>query len=209
MGAYPMPLQRFTGRLPRKKWLTGVAMFIVRLILPLRFHTKVSGLENIPRGRGVVIAAKHQRWEDIPLLALAMPIDLYYIAKAELFRRRVMRWIMSALGGVSLNRKRPIESRESLRLIGAILSEKAGLVFFPEGTYFSNRMGRGREGVLRFLSTRYDVPFLPVGIKYRKGIPRTSVSIRIGRPFVDSGKAAPDSLLDGIMHEIARLSGLG
>jgi 1-acyl-sn-glycerol-3-phosphate acyltransferase len=208
MGAYHRPLNDFPRRLPRKKWLAEFGTFIGRLVIPLRFKTKVSGLENIPPNGGVVIAAKHQRWEDIPLLALALPMDLYYIAKAELFRSPAMGWMMSALGGVSLNRKRPIESRESLRLIDEILSRRAGLVLFPEGTYFRERMGKGRAGVLKFISTRYGVPFLPVGIEYRKGILRTSVSIRIGRPFADIGQSAPDSLLHKIMDDIASLSGL-
>ncbi len=208
MGPPHRPLHHFPGRAPRKKWLGWLGKSMGKLLLPLLFKMEVSGLENIPQDRGVVIAAKHQRWEDIPLLAAALPIDTYYVAKAELFINPALRWLMNALGGVSLNRKRPIESRDSLRLIGRILCERVGLVVFPEGTYFRGRMGQGREGVLRFLSSRCDVPFLPVGIEYGGEILRTSVSIRIGRAIEDVRQLATNILLERIMIDIARLSGL-
>ena len=49
------------------------------------FAIRREGVNHLPQAGGFVLLPKHQRWEDIPLLSLACPRPLYYVAKAELF----------------------------------------------------------------------------------------------------------------------------
>ena len=172
------------------------------------FRTEVYGLENLPGKNAFILLPKHQRWEDIPLLSLAAPRPLYYIAKYELFTNPVSRWFLSSVGGIPLNRSRPLESRQSFRALIYFLRKGEGIVIFPEGTYYNNEMGRGQVGLIRMIHSRFMVPFIPVGIHYLKKRGKRIVRIDFGRPIYEKSSVTAEGLLDRIMKEIARLSDL-
>ncbi len=171
------------------------------------FRVRAQGVERLPDASAFVLLVKHQRWEDIPLLGLSVPKPLYYVAKAELFRVAPARWALASMGGIPLNRNRPLESRQSLRRILAHLQGGEGVVVFPEGTYYRDCMGPPRIGLVRMVLSKTAPPFVPVGIRYREGI-RTSVDIRFGRPVTPETTRKVRPFLDRMMGEIARLSGL-
>jgi len=180
---------------------------IARACLGPFFRLRVWGLGNLPTSSAYVLLVKHQRWEDIPLLGLAVPHPLYYVAKAELFRSPWVGRSLAWLGGIPLNRQRPVESRRSLRRIVEHLHEGEGMVIFPEGTYCPNRMGPGQTGLVRMVLARTRPPFLPVGMRYSEGARRT-VDIRIGEPAPAEAGRQVGPFVDRMMEEIARLSGL-
>ena len=72
------------------------------------FRLDVLGLDHLPRDSAFILLCKHQRWEDIPLLGLASPRPLYFIAKYELFKSRLGSRFFGSLGGIPLNRQRPL-----------------------------------------------------------------------------------------------------
>lgn len=191
----------------KKQKISPIARLIARAFFSLLFRLTVRGQENLPLHDAFVLVPKHQRWEDIPLLGLATPRSLHYVAKQELFVITFFGWFLSALGGIPLNRSRPMESRQSLRLIQELLGEGEGVVVFPEGTYYRNRMGSGHVGLIRMIMSRSKVPFIPTGVRYEaKGL-RTEVQIKFGRPIYRDSSANTDLFVDQIMKEIARLSG--
>lgn len=193
--------------LGRKAWVFRLTRTAGRIILRAFFALEVDGVENLPRETAFVLLPKHQRWEDIPLLSLATPRPLYYVAKYELFQNPLGRWYLTALGGLPLNRQRPLESRRTMKAVIQFLKEGEGVVIFPEGTYYRERMGPGHAGIIRLVLSRLALPFVPVGLRYRKTGLRTRVRIQFGRPF-ETGKDTPyDLLLEQMMGEIARLSG--
>jgi 1-acyl-sn-glycerol-3-phosphate acyltransferase len=181
---------------------------VARVLLRPFFHLKTSGVNNLPQKSAFILLPKHQRWEDIPLLGLATPKPLYYVAKSELFNNILSNWYLRSLGGIPLNRQRPLKSRQSLQSLISLLREGEGAVVFPEGTYYKNKMGPGRAGVVRMILSRLSVLFLPVGIHYsRKGL-RTLVQVNYGKPFYAESGTSPSAFLDRMMKEIADLSGL-
>jgi 1-acyl-sn-glycerol-3-phosphate acyltransferase len=152
--------------------------------------------------------SKHQRWEDIPLLGLATPRPLYYIAKYELFKNVLSNWFFNSLGGIPINRQRPLESRRFLQATIELLKKGEGFVIFPEGTYYRNKMGPGQSGMVRFVLSRLTLPFIPVGINYATGRWRTRVCIHFGKAF-HAEPALPASIfVNRMMKQIAALSGL-
>lgn len=185
-----------------------IIKILALMLLSVLFKISVQGRDNIPKTGPFVLLPKHQRWVDVPLIGLAAERYLYYVAKAELFVHPLGNWFISALGGIPLNRKRPIESRQTLRVIRRCLQSDSGLVLFPEGTYYPGEMGPGHQGVLRFITSVASVPLIPVGVRYEKRIFRTAVTIRFGRPIQWSGKEKAEELLPFIMEDIAGLSGL-
>ena len=192
----------------RRSWIFWITKTVGRAFLSPFFYLKTYGVEYLPQNSAFILLAKHQRWEDIPLLGLATPRPLYYVAKSELFSNALSNWYLRALGGIPLNRQRPLESRNSFKSLILFLREGEGAVVFPEGTYYRNRMGPGRVGMVRLILSRLSLPFIPVGIRYSRERFRTMVQISYGSPFFSEPETSPRSLVNHMMREIARLSGL-
>jgi 1-acyl-sn-glycerol-3-phosphate acyltransferase len=192
----------------RRGWIFWITKTVGRVFLSPFFYLKTSGVDCLPQNSAFILLAKHQRWEDIPLLGLATPRPLYYIAKSELFNNALSNWYLRSLGGIPLNRQRPLESRNSLKSLILFLREEEGAVVFPEGTYYRNRMGPGHVGMVRLILSHLSLPFIPVGIRYSREKFRTMVQINYGTPFFSEPETSPRSFVNHMMKEIAGLSGL-
>jgi len=194
------------------KTINSLVYFIIkaaaRIFLAPFFEIRVIGQENLPERGAFILLPKHQRWEDIPLLGLASPVPLYYVAKNELFLNRLSNWLMRSLGGIPLDRRRPMGSRSSIKTVVGLLKEGAGVVVFPEGTYYRNCVGSGHVGLIRLIHSRIEVPFVPVGIRYSgKGV-RKRVEIKFGKTVSWESSTEPEEFLASAMKEIRVLSGL-
>jgi 1-acyl-sn-glycerol-3-phosphate acyltransferase len=194
----------------RNEGFFQVFILLVRALLTPFFRIEVEGLKNLPGESAFILLCKHQRWEDIPLLSLATPRPLYYIAKHELFKNTLSNRFFSALGGIPLNRRRPLESRRFLQATIELLEKGQGVVIFPEGTYYSNKMGPGQIGMVKFVLSRLKLSFIPVGINYAAGGRRHRVHVRIryGKAFHSDPTFPADIFVNRMMKEIAVLSGL-
>ena len=192
---------------PRSAFILRLTRPTAKIFLSHVFKIETRGQENLPNQTGFILLAKHRRWEDIPLLSLATPRPLYYVAKYELFLNPVSRWFVSSLGGLPLNRSRPLQSRQSLKSMVDLLEKGEGIVIFPEGTYYRSSMGPGHAGLIRMIQSRCTVPFIPVGINYVAKRARTLVEINFGRTVFAGVSTSVQPLLNLVMKEIARLSG--
>jgi 1-acyl-sn-glycerol-3-phosphate acyltransferase len=192
---------------PRSAIILRLTRPTAKLFLSPVFRVRTRGQENLPSQSGFILLPKHRRWEDIPLLSLATPFPLYYVAKYELFLNPVSRWFVSSLGGLPLNRSRPLQSRQSLKRMVDLLEKGEGIVIFPEGTYYRRRMGPGHVGLIRMIQSRCTAPFIPVGINYSARRACTLVEINFGRPIYEGVCNGVQPFLDLVMEEIARLSG--
>jgi 1-acyl-sn-glycerol-3-phosphate acyltransferase len=89
------------------------------------------------------------------------------------------------------------------------LRKGEGVVVFPEGTYYPNKMGQARTGMIRLILARFSLPFVPVGLHYGKADgQRTKVRIQFGTPIFATNDRSPQEFTDRAMREIATLSGL-
>jgi 1-acyl-sn-glycerol-3-phosphate acyltransferase len=192
----------------RNERVLRIIKLLARILLAPFFRVEVAGAKNLPADRAFILLAKHQRWVDIPLLALATPRPLYYIAKYELFKNALSKWFTGTLGGIPLNRQQPLESRRSLNATIELLETGEGVVIFPEGTYYRGQMGPGQMGMVRFVISRLELPFIPVGINYATGGWRVCVRIRFGKAYLSESALPLDKFFAHLMTEIAQLSGL-
>lgn len=193
----------------RKDRIYRSTTVLTRLILASVFRIEKKGTENLPEKKGFVLLPKHQRWHDIPLLSCVIPAPLYYVAKYELFTNPLLGLILKSLGGIPLNRDKPLESRRSLQAVIKLLSAGEGVVVFPEGTYYRKKMGPGHVGMVRLILSKVKLPFVPVGINYSHKEMRTLVRVNFGKPSYASSSDSPEGFLDSMMREIAELSELG
>jgi 1-acyl-sn-glycerol-3-phosphate acyltransferase len=192
----------------RKNWVFWPTQCAAKAFFWPIFRLETSGRENIPRKRAFVLLPKHQRWEDIPLLSLAASRPVHYIARYDLFENPLSNWFLRSLGGIPLNRQRPIESRRSIQAVIECLNRGEGVAVFPEGTYYRNRMGPGRVGIVKLMLSRFDLPFIPAGINYSPLGLRTHVLIKFGEAIYGNSAASPRWFLSKVMDEIKVLSGL-
>jgi 1-acyl-sn-glycerol-3-phosphate acyltransferase len=185
---------------------------LVKRIAPLLFYPffriQVLGHFNIPGNGPFLLLPKHQRWEDVPLLGMAIERPLNFIAKYELFRNPVTGWFLSSLGGLPLNRTRPSETIRSIKTLLDLLKRGEGIVIFPEGTYQKEKLGKVHKGLIRLILMRFNVPMIPVGINYSKKGIRTAVIIETGSPVSLESMEDIDESVDLAVSEISRLSGL-
>ncbi|MFZ5448103.1 MAG: lysophospholipid acyltransferase family protein [Thermodesulfobacteriota bacterium] len=188
------------------RWLT-------RQTLGRLFTLRVEGLEYLPTTGPAIICPKHQRWEDIPVIGMALPPPLHYIAKVELFQQPLVRELLGAWGGVPVDRKNPRATLSSFRRLLPLLSNRAFIVLFPEGTYFTGRVGPGKRRLIQLLLKLQGqdglnhLPFVPVGVYYEPWAWGYTAHVRLGPPLTAPSPRQASDLTEALMSSIARLSG--
>jgi 1-acyl-sn-glycerol-3-phosphate acyltransferase len=195
--------------------------FIIRslghIIFQSVYRLNIEGRENLPENGPAVILPKHQFWTDIPIVALALWKPASYIAKQELFVYPGIRHFITSLGGVPIDRVKPVKSLDSFRYVEHLLQRGDFITLYPEGTYYPHSMGRGKHRFIqRILSFQGKmgwkeeklIPFIPMGIRYAEKKIRSEVYVKIGKPIYAGEETKALEFTGRIMEEIARLSGL-
>ncbi|HXX31052.1 MAG TPA: lysophospholipid acyltransferase family protein [Myxococcaceae bacterium] len=154
-------------------------------------RVEVEGRAHVDASRPAIYASNHQSTLDIPVLFVALPVDLRFVAKEQLRWVPLVGWYLQLAGHVIVdrgNRQRAIASLD--RAARRILRRRVSLIAFPEGT-------RSRDGrILPFkhgpfgLALKASVPVVPVTIEgSARVMPRRSwritpgvVRVRIGAP---------------------------
>lgn len=133
---------------------------------------KISGLENVPKTGGCLIAINHQSWLDVQVVASTSPRRYYFIAKAMFKEWPFLRRMIELTDGLYIRRGGDDKGLEDV--VNALKSGKAVAVF-PEGTIPGEEdiprwevekdtgLLRGKSGVVR-LALAAGVPIIPCGV---------------------------------------------
>lgn len=162
----------------------------------LLFRLDVDGAAHVPSAGPLIIAANHRSMLDVPLLVVASPRRVTFMAKRNLFRGRFWTALFHGLGGF------PVEAgtgdRGALDMGMAVLDAGAVLGVFPEGTRsFRGPMGPFLNGTA-WLALRSGAPIVPCAIVgterpagegWRRWLRLRRVRISFGSPI---GVGAPD-----------------
>jgi len=125
--------------------LYGILKPLVVFLMRAWFGLRVRGAEHVPSSGPALIVSNHQSILDPPLIGGATRRQIYFLAKAELFRIPVFGWLMRALHARPVRREGP-DSR-ALRTAALLLEEGKALLVFPEGTRsLDGRLGEGAGG---------------------------------------------------------------
>ena len=124
---------------------------------------KLSGTEYIPRDGGLIIASNHIAGADPFLLGSAVPRELWYMAKKELFEVPVQGWFISKVNAFPVDRFG--FDLEVIKKSISFLQLGRALIMFPEGT--RSKDGKVREGKIGvgMLARKAGVPIVPVYIE--------------------------------------------
>ncbi len=137
---------------------------LLKIFYGLIYQIKISGIENIPQGEGVIIAPNHIHYTDPLIIGSYYPGHLYLMAKKELFKNPLLAKIISIMGAFPVDREgndiRAI--KESLKVLKANMP----LLIFPEGTRNilpGKKHGDGKAGV-PLIAIKSKVKIVPVTI---------------------------------------------
>jgi len=196
-------------------------------ILKTVFRPWVTGLDNIPKKGGVILAINHLSFIDSVFLPLVLDRRIFFLAKSDYFTGRGIKgWatkaFMNGTGMLPIDRSGGKASEASLNTGLKVLHDGEVLGIYPEGTRSPDgKLYRGRTGVARMI-LEGNVPVVPVAmIDTEKIMPQGTtipkvrrLGIVIGEPLdfsrfagLESDRFILRSITDEIMYELNRLSG--
>jgi 1-acyl-sn-glycerol-3-phosphate acyltransferase len=172
--------------------LYWTAWILVRTLARLFFHLRIIGAEHIPKSGGVLIAANHASYLDIPILGCSLPRRTWYLGRLDLFSG-ISGAVLRYMGWIPIRRDR-VDRRgfdEAMQRL------KAGglVVIYPEGgRSLDGKLQPGKPGVgilldsarcpvvPAFLHGTHDA--MPPGAKWIRPRP---ISVAFGKPMDFSG----------------------
>lgn len=196
----------------------GGLWVLFNLLARVFFRYRTTGTGGIPRRGGVIFAANHASYLDIPLLGCGIPRRVSFLGRANLFPNKAVGLICRWLGWIPLK-----PGRIDRQALGeAIARLKAGkpVVIFPEGTRTTNgQLQAGKPGI-GMLVAEAQCPVIPVYIAGTYQVlpigatwPRYhAVSVHFGAPLTfppptkDQAREFYQKVSSTVMQEIAALA---
>jgi 1-acyl-sn-glycerol-3-phosphate acyltransferase len=200
---------------PRPSTLYRTVGALSRPVVNLVFRPRVSGLENVPREGGFVLAANHL--SNLDPWAIGLPLFpwrfLRFMGKSELFF-----WplgpLIEAAGAFKVHRGRA--DAEAMDTAARLTREGHVVVMFPEGTRREKGLvkkwqPRAHTGAAR-IALAADVPLIPAAIKGTDRLRKLGpLRVAYGPPVQlddlreQDPRDAAQAATERLMSEIARL----
>ncbi len=126
----------FIALFDRKGLVTHeIGRFWLKILLKITgVRLEVRGLEHLNPKEAYVFAANHQSQFDIPVLAVALPYQIRWLAKKSLFQIPFFGWALRAIGYIPVDRENPRKGYASLLAAAEKIKGGFSVVIFPEGT---------------------------------------------------------------------------
>jgi 1-acyl-sn-glycerol-3-phosphate acyltransferase len=181
------------------KWLCGT-------YFKGTYKPEIIGAENMPKTGGVLLCTNHIHNYDPPLVGVASPREVHFMAKAELFSVPVLKYIMPMINAFPV--KRGMSDKTALKTGMNLLKEGKVVGLFPEGTRSkTGEIGEGLAGA-GFFALKSDAHIVPCAIvgEYKKG---KSLKVVFGKPIdfthFREQKASAKEATELIMKHIGQL----
>jgi 1-acyl-sn-glycerol-3-phosphate acyltransferase len=159
----------------------GLAKVVVSGLFHTMFRFRVVGGENVPRSGPLIVAANHISNFDPPLLGVALPRPISYMAKKELFAMPVLRQLLPHLYAFPVDRQ--AGGTAAVRAALRLLKEGRAVGIFPEGGRNVTGTNEEKAGAA-FLAAASGAPVVPAAIVgSRKLRPFARVTVVFGEPM--------------------------
>lgn len=162
-------------------------------------------IRGTPPTGDCIIAAKHQSFWDILVIAHAVPRRAF-IMKREVMRVPVMGWYAWKVGCIPIDRGR---GRDAMAVMSAEVKDRmAGegvgqLIIYPEGTRTLPGQRKPYKHGVASLRAGTGLPVVPVAVNAGMFWPRSGWGIRRGRAVIEFLPAIePDAPQAGLMKEL-------
>ncbi len=186
----------------------------------LFFRFRVEGIEHFPKNGGIIVAANHASYLDIPLLGCAIRRRVFFLGRDNLFSNHWLNRILQWLGWIPLKTHRL--DRKAFEQALSYLNSGIPVVIFPEGTRTEDaQLQQGRPGI-GYLVSESQCQVIPVYIsgtfkvlsvkaKWPKFFP---VSVSFGhvvsypRDESQKAKAYYEKVSASVMDHVSRVGGV-
>jgi len=172
------------------------ARAVVLSVFKVVFRVRVVGKERVPTQGAYIVAPSHRSILDVPFAAYVTPRTVRFLAKDDLFSTSFGRRLFDALGAVEV--ERGTADRGAMRALEGVLERGEPVAIFPEGTRRSGPEIAELFAGAAYLSVKFGVPIVPVGIGGSEHIlPKGKVFPRLHRVAVSVGEPLHPPSLDG------------
>ncbi len=194
------------------KW--GFAWLILYPLFKALFGMRVTGQGNVIRKKRVIIAPNHISSWDPPLVGVASPRELYFLAKEDLFiPNPFFAALIRFYNAIPI--KRETGGKDALKKAIKLLREEKAVVIFPEGTRnkTDEELLEFKEGVA-LLAIKTNSPVVPTCIRGPRKpfwtwiLRKERLEIKFGEPLYPSqfnGKSGLDILTAEIKNSVRRM----
>jgi 1-acyl-sn-glycerol-3-phosphate acyltransferase len=166
----------------------GILWYLTRAIGWICFCYRVEG--QAPRTGGLLIAANHASFLDIPLLGCGLPRRTWYLGRSDLFPVPVLNSILQSLGWIPVRLGRL--DREAFGKAISLIQAGQSVVIFPEGTRSLDGHLQMPKAGIGVIVAQTGCPVVPVYLKGTFDVLPTGawwprwrqVTVRFGAPIL-------------------------
>jgi 1-acyl-sn-glycerol-3-phosphate acyltransferase len=182
---------------------------------------RVEGRHRVPLKGPVLLIGNHQSYLDIPLMGLACPRRIWFLARKRLFTSVLLRWIMDFFGTVAVDNEG--FSRAGLEGLLQELKKGNAVLVYPEGERsWDGEVAPLKPGVT-LLVRRGRCPIVPIGVagafdawpRFRRRISfappwlrwrPARIAVSVGEPIDGAALANRDraEILEELQNALAR-----
>ena len=187
-----------------------IAYFFLKALGVLFFPLIVHGKENLPLKGSFFLASNHISYLDPIVIGLALERKINYVAKEELFKSRLLGFLLYKVGAFPIKRNASDVGaiREILKRV-----KRYPIVIFPEGTRAKVEGKKNIFGGVGFVAVKSGVSVIPVFVQgtervlssKARFIQRGRVAVSFGKPLRFFTTTSYDDIARQIMTSIERL----
>ena len=155
------------GLFDKEKYYTGklIKMWARWVIWSTGIQYDIDGLDNLNLDKQYIFMSNHESALDIVLGVAAIPFNIVFLAKKELFKVPIFGWAMNSSGMIKIDRENPEMARKSVsEAVETLMHSSFSTLIYPEGTRSNG------EELLPFkkggfiLAIRTQLPVVPITI---------------------------------------------
>ena len=153
------------------------------LFFVINGNLEIQNKEKLPQNENYILVAPHRTWWDPLYLAVsARPKKFAFMAKEELFKNPIIRFILVHANAFPVNRQKPGPSAIKTP-VKLLKNTDLSLIMFPSGSRYSSELKGGMTVIARMAKVRivpcvYQGPLTLGGLFLRK-----KVIVRFGDPI--------------------------
>lgn len=181
------------------------ARFIIKYFVYLiNGKPKYLNKQNLPKG-SYILVGPHRTWFDPIFFALAAsPKEFSFMAKQELFKNPLIRFILNHVHAYPVNRQNPGPS--AIKTPVKILKEgKLSTIIFPSGTRYSKKL---KAGAL-IIAKMANVPLIPTvyqgPLSFKKLFTRQQTTVNFGKPIYLNKDSDNEQILNTLNEQFKKL----
>jgi len=197
----------------------GFFHYGIGALCDINFRVSSSGVEQIPRHGGFIIAANHASLLDPPIVGAQVPRQMAAFARKTLWKKGAASWWLDLVGVIPVDRDGGSDVG-AIRRVLQVLKAGRGIILFPEGTRTTTGSLQSPKSGVGLMACRTGVPVVPARVfgsfealgRNRPLQLGTPVSVVFGRPLLPAdyddqseGKERYQRASERIMSAISEL----